>query len=101
MCSCRCRCRLSQLLQGWWSCVAWDAPGAGSPIPTLRLAGAGARRVHPISGYVEGQNVIIEYRWALGQYSRLPELAAELVHRPVTVLASTGGEPAAFAAAGA
>src|SRR6266571_210117 len=37
-------------LQGWWSCVAWDAPGAGSPIPTLRLGGAGARRVHPISG---------------------------------------------------
>ncbi len=53
------------------------------------------------SGYVEGQNVSIEYRWALGQYSRLPELAAELVHRPVTVLASTGGEPAAFAATGA
>ena len=53
------------------------------------------------SGYVEGQNVSIEYRWALGQYSRLPELAAELVHRRVTVLASTGGEPAAFAATGA
>src|SRR5262245_48026472 len=53
------------------------------------------------SGYVEGQNVSIEYRWALGQYNRLPELAAELVQRPVTVLATTGGEPAAFAATGA
>jgi putative tryptophan/tyrosine transport system substrate-binding protein len=50
------------------------------------------------SGYVEGRNVSIEYRWALGQYDRLRELAAELVRRPVTVLAATGGEPAAFAA---
>lgn len=53
------------------------------------------------SGYVEAQNVSIEYRWALGQYNRLPELAAELVSRSVTVLATTGGEPAAFAATGA
>jgi putative tryptophan/tyrosine transport system substrate-binding protein len=45
--------------------------------------------------------VTIEYRWALGQYDRLPGMAAELVGRPVTVLAATGGEPAAFAAAGA
>jgi putative tryptophan/tyrosine transport system substrate-binding protein len=52
------------------------------------------------SGYVEGQNVSIEYRWAFGEYNRLPALAAELVHHPVTVLASTGGEPAAFAATG-
>ena len=35
------------------------------------------------SGYVEGQSVGIEYRWALGQYNRLPDLAAELVRRPV------------------
>src|SRR6516225_1775989 len=49
-------------------------------------------------GYVDGENVIIDYRWALGQYDRLPAFAAELVGRRVSVLVATGGEPAALAA---
>jgi putative ABC transport system substrate-binding protein len=44
-------------------------------------------------GFVEGQNVAVEYRWAHGQYERLPELATELVRRQVTVIAATGGDP--------
>src|SRR5258707_301885 len=42
-------------------------------------------------GFVEGRNVTIEYRWALGQYDRLAAQAAELVHKPVAVLVATGG----------
>src|SRR5499427_10930842 len=49
-------------------------------------------------GFVEGQNVAIEFRWARGQYDLLPAMADDLVSRRVSVLTTAGGDPAALAA---
>lgn len=68
-----------------------------SPDDTRHLVAAFRQGLNE-RGIVEGHNVILEYRWALGQYDRLSAMATEFVHRPVTLLASSGGEPAALAA---
>ena len=69
-----------------------------SPGPTVEPIDAGFRQGLEETGYVEGQNVAIAYRWAEGHNDRLPGLAADLVARKVDVIIAGGGVPAASAA---
>jgi len=93
------------------SMAAWPAAGRaqGPAMPVIGYLGNESAR--PVStrlrafreglaatGFVEGRNVIIEFRWAEGRYDRLPALAAELVEREVDVIVAPGGAPVALAA---
>jgi putative ABC transport system substrate-binding protein len=70
---------------------------SATPGPFVTLTAAFLRGLSDM-GYVDGQNVTIEYRWAEGQVDRLPGLAADLVRNQVAVLVAVGGELSAFAA---
>jgi len=91
--------------------AAWPlaASAQQSALPVIGFLAPGSLNTYPLYlaafrkglnelGFVEGQNVAIEYRWAEGQYDRLRALAADLVRRRVTVIAAPGSSPGALAA---
>jgi putative ABC transport system substrate-binding protein len=88
----------------WWPLAA-TAQQASMPVVGLvsgqseNADGAAAfRKGLAETGYVDGQSVTIQCHWLDGQYNRLPTLMADLVHRPVALIATTGSVPAALAA---
>src|SRR5262245_41301746 len=70
---------------------------SGSPEANAKYV-AGFRKGLAETGHVEGRNLVIEYRWAHGEDARLPELAAELIGRRVSVVTTPGGVAATLAA---
>ena len=93
------------------SAAAWPHAARAQPTPVIGfLSSASPDTFAPFvagfqglreTGYSEGQNLAVEYRWAFGHYDRLPALAADLVGHRVAVLVTTGGAPSALAGKGA
>jgi ABC-type uncharacterized transport system substrate-binding protein len=75
--------------------IGFLSPASPEPMPPFLRA---FRQGLKDTGYVDGENLAIEYRWAEGQFDRLPALATELVRRQVAVIAATGGISSATAA---
>ena len=103
--------RRRQFIAGLVSAAAWPVvAGAQQPaMPVIGFLNSGSPDRYRLlldafrqglndGGYVEGRNIAIESRWAGGQFARLPELAADLVRRRVSLIASTGGSASAHAA---
>jgi putative tryptophan/tyrosine transport system substrate-binding protein len=99
------------LLGGAAAAIAWPLSPRGQqpPMPVIGFLHSGTAAPFEAQlvafqqglkdgGYVVGQNVAIEYRWAEGKVDRLPELAADLVRRRVSVIAAVGGPPSNLAA---
>src|SRR5215472_2502185 len=98
-------------IAGLSSAAAWPlaSPAQQRAVPVIGVLGttsrdksvpslAGFRQGLKAAGFNEGENVAIEYRWADGNYDRLPALAAELAHLPVNVIVAIDGLPSTLAA---
>src|SRR5215472_10376528 len=103
------RIRRRQFIAMLGGVAAWPLAARAQRKPVIGFLNSGSADAYPDRitafhqglrdlGYIEGANVLVDYRWALGEYDRLPAFAAELVERRVSVLIATGGEPAALAA---